>query len=179
MCSNEGTKLLFSWSHKVSLFQWRICGERYLVVVHPVVFLKYRILRYRVACVIIAWLLTLLVSKGATGGGIKFNVGIFTAVLYSTCSAVSSYWGCWCRSGPGDGGKEREGETEEGGKLMEKRASPSIQIILLTLLLNYTFLWAPWIALWPLLLLISACWLVLHSTSSSSAELGKLPCIWG
>ncbi|XP_058613450.1 C-C chemokine receptor type 5-like [Onychostoma macrolepis] len=37
------------------LFQCLMCVEHYLAVVHPVTFLKYKPLRYRVICSVIAW----------------------------------------------------------------------------------------------------------------------------
>ena len=39
------------------VFQCCICVERFLAVVHPVLFLKYKPLRYRVACSALAWVL--------------------------------------------------------------------------------------------------------------------------
>ncbi|XP_026052452.1 chemokine XC receptor 1-like [Carassius auratus] len=39
------------------LFQCLICVERYLAVVHPVTFLKYKPLRYRVICCAAAWII--------------------------------------------------------------------------------------------------------------------------
>ncbi len=41
------------------LFQCLICVERYLAVVHPVIFLKYKPLRYRVICCTMVWIITL------------------------------------------------------------------------------------------------------------------------
>ncbi|XP_056301835.1 C-C chemokine receptor type 8-like [Danio aesculapii] len=41
------------------LFQCLMCVERYLAVVHPVTFLKYKPLRYRVICCAVAWIITL------------------------------------------------------------------------------------------------------------------------
>ncbi|XP_052393917.1 uracil nucleotide/cysteinyl leukotriene receptor-like [Carassius gibelio] len=41
------------------LFQCLICVERYLAVVHPVIFLKYKPLRYRVIGCTLAWILIL------------------------------------------------------------------------------------------------------------------------
>ncbi|XP_056301826.1 C-C chemokine receptor type 8-like [Danio aesculapii] len=40
------------------LFQCLMCVERYLAVVHPVTFLKYKPLRYRVICCAVAWMIT-------------------------------------------------------------------------------------------------------------------------
>ncbi len=42
-----------------ALFQCLICVERYLAVVHPVIFLKYKPLRYRVICCTVAWIICL------------------------------------------------------------------------------------------------------------------------
>ncbi len=41
------------------LFQCPICVECYLAVVHPVTFLKYKPLRYRVICCTVAWIIIL------------------------------------------------------------------------------------------------------------------------
>ncbi len=40
------------------LFQCLMCAERYLAVVHPVTFLKFRPLRYRVICSTAVWIIT-------------------------------------------------------------------------------------------------------------------------
>ncbi len=42
-----------------ALFQCLICVERYQAVVHPVTFLKYKPLRYRVICCTVAWIIIL------------------------------------------------------------------------------------------------------------------------
>ncbi|XP_043072443.1 C-C chemokine receptor type 2-like [Puntigrus tetrazona] len=42
-----------------SLFQSLICVERYLAVVHPITFLKFKPLRYRVICSVVCWIITL------------------------------------------------------------------------------------------------------------------------
>ncbi|XP_042578918.1 hydroxycarboxylic acid receptor 2-like [Cyprinus carpio] len=39
------------------LFQCLMCVERYLAVIHPVTFLKYKPLRYRVICCTVAWII--------------------------------------------------------------------------------------------------------------------------
>ncbi|XP_067231458.1 C-C chemokine receptor type 8-like [Chanodichthys erythropterus] len=41
------------------LFQCLMCVERYLAVVHPVTFLKYKPLRYKMICCTVAWIITL------------------------------------------------------------------------------------------------------------------------
>ncbi|XP_060882721.1 proteinase-activated receptor 3-like [Labrus mixtus] len=42
------------------LFQCCICVEYYVAVIHPVVFLRFKPLRYRVACCCVVWLIILL-----------------------------------------------------------------------------------------------------------------------
>ncbi|XP_067231471.1 lysophosphatidic acid receptor 4-like [Chanodichthys erythropterus] len=49
------------------LFQCLICVERYLAVVHPVTFLKYKPLRYRVICCTVAWIIILGTSANRQG----------------------------------------------------------------------------------------------------------------
>uniref|UniRef100_A0AAV2LS46 G-protein coupled receptors family 1 profile domain-containing protein n=1 Tax=Knipowitschia caucasica TaxID=637954 RepID=A0AAV2LS46_KNICA len=38
-----------------TLFQWHLCTDRYLAVVHPIMFIRYRQVRYRVACLVPLW----------------------------------------------------------------------------------------------------------------------------
>ncbi|XP_066503134.1 P2Y purinoceptor 8-like [Hoplias malabaricus] len=51
------------------VFQCCVCVERYVAVVHPVAFLKYKPLRYRLACCVLTWL------------GM-FAVGVWCSVTY-------------------------------------------------------------------------------------------------
>ncbi len=55
-----------------SLFQSLICVERYLAMVHPVIFLKYKPLRYRVICSVIVWL------AGFVSGGFSIMTWLFS-----------------------------------------------------------------------------------------------------
>ena len=41
------------------LFQGCICVERYLAVVHPLIFLRYKLLRYKIICCCVVWFITL------------------------------------------------------------------------------------------------------------------------
>lgn len=44
------------------LFQTLVCVERYVAVVHPVVFLKCRVLRYKITCSTVVWIIVLTLS---------------------------------------------------------------------------------------------------------------------
>ncbi|KAI4894601.1 hypothetical protein NFI96_000712 [Prochilodus magdalenae] len=49
-----------------SMFQCCVCLERYLAVVHPVTFLRFKPLRYRLACLSLAWIYVLTFSTVIT-----------------------------------------------------------------------------------------------------------------
>ncbi len=99
------------------LFQCLMCVECYLAVVHPVIFLKYKPLRYRVICCTAVWILTL---------GSCFCC-MFTMVLFYNyvCFFFLQFFlflsiQLFCLvavlralklSGPGERGRERNGEN--------------------------------------------------------------------
>ncbi|XP_056114210.1 uracil nucleotide/cysteinyl leukotriene receptor-like [Rhinichthys klamathensis goyatoka] len=96
------------------LFQCLICVERYLAVVHPVTFLKYKPLRYRVICCTVAWIITLgcclcciytisLLYIYVCFYSIQFL--LFLSIQLFCCMAVL---GALKQSGPGERGRERE-----------------------------------------------------------------------
>ena len=116
------------------LFQTCICLERYLAVVHPVVFLRYKPVKYRLACCGMVWVIVL-------GYGSISSIGsFFDQLLYASCALIMVTFGVMlfcCLSvlralkhpGPGEG--ERGGEGGKGGKAMKTRAFKILLIILL------------------------------------------------
>ncbi len=95
------------------LFQCLICVERYLAVVHPVTFLKYKPLRYRVICCTVAWTITLwsclfclYLSQTPSVLFVQFLLVIFIQLfcLVTVLRALK-------QSGPGERGREREEEN--------------------------------------------------------------------
>ncbi len=105
------------------LFQSLICVERYLAVVHPVTFLKYKPLRYRVICCTAAWIITL-------GSCVcsMFTLDLFYVYtyLYSLQYLLFISFQLFClvavlralkQSGPGERGRERGEENH-----MKRRA---------------------------------------------------------
>ena len=95
------------------LFQACICLERYLAVVHPVVFLRYKPLRYRLACCVLVWMVVFLACLYCSFDNKGTYFLVFTLVLYPILMSMHLF--C-CVSvlralkhpGPGEG--EREGE---------------------------------------------------------------------
>ncbi|XP_067231457.1 chemokine XC receptor 1-like [Chanodichthys erythropterus] len=120
------------------LFQCLMCVERYLAVVHPVTFLKYKPLRYRVICCTVAWVITL-------GSCVYcvFTVGLFYMYIwfYLIQSLLFLSIQLFClvavlralkQSRPGERCREREEEN-----LMKRRAFLLIVITTVSVIIFY------------------------------------------
>ncbi len=105
------------------LFQCLMCVERYLAVVHPVTFLKYKPLRYRVICCTVAWIITLCSCLGC-----MFTLGFLYVYVcfFSLQYLLFISFQLFClvavlralkQSGPGERGRERKEENH-----MKRRA---------------------------------------------------------
>ena len=121
------------------LFQTCICLERYLAVVHPVVYIRYKPLKYRLVC-------SALVYMVQTVYGLAFFVIedqiLFNILLTKYIFLVSLNVFCCLsvlralkRSGPGEG-------ERKGGSDVKMRAFKIIILNLVTMILTYF----PWIA---------------------------------
>ncbi len=102
------------WSSSVSVSD--LCVERYLAVVHPVTFLKYKPLRYRVICFTAVWIITLgsclfcFLSKNCTYlWFMSIHLLIVFFIQMFCCLAVLR---ALKQSGPGER-KEREKKTTQ------------------------------------------------------------------
>ncbi len=133
------------------LFQCLICVERYLAVVHPVIFLKYKPLRYRVICCTAVWIITLgscftlvtismvtllLSSMKAYTQLISIQFLPFLSIQLFCLVAVLR---ALKQSGPGERGRERKEENH-----MKRRAFYLILITTVTLFimfLPFIFTW--------------------------------------
>nr|XP_055035555.1 C5a anaphylatoxin chemotactic receptor 1-like [Misgurnus anguillicaudatus] len=114
------------------LFQCLICVERYLAVVHPVTFLKYKPLRYKAICCTFAWLLCFgsclvsyftLTSFNIVAHAWFFSI-VFIVLLFIQLFCLVAVLRALKQSGPGERGREREEENH-----MKRRA---FHIILIT-----------------------------------------------
>ncbi|XP_057215751.1 hydroxycarboxylic acid receptor 2-like [Triplophysa rosa] len=122
------------------LFECLMCVERYLAVVHPVTFLKFKPLRYRVIFAAAAWIISLGSciacrflggSQNFTGHSWFFSVQflVFLSIQLSCCLAVLR---ALKRSGPGERGREREEENH-----MKRRAFHLILITTVNMIIIY------------------------------------------
>ncbi len=118
------------------LFQCLMCVERYLAVVHPVTFLKYKPLRYRVICCTVVWIIGLGVCFFCLfilGSSPKLLCG-FHSLQFLLLSSSSVVLSCGCSQSseavrPGERGRER------GGKSSKERAFKIIVILTVTMLI--------------------------------------------
>ncbi|KAA0719816.1 hypothetical protein E1301_Tti011757 [Triplophysa tibetana] len=113
------------------LFQCLMCVERYLAVIHPVTFLKYKPLRYRLICSAAAWIITLVSCSCCMFCIISLKYALFVE-FYSVQFSVFISIQLFCclavlralkQSGPGERGREREEENT-----MKRRAFYIISI---------------------------------------------------
>nr|XP_055035759.1 C-C chemokine receptor type 8-like [Misgurnus anguillicaudatus] len=122
------------------LFQCLICVERYLAVVHPVTFLKYKPLRYKVICCTAAWIIGLgsclcriFISaiQDSVGQAWFFSIQffLFLSIQLFCCVAVLR---ALKQSGPGERGREREEENH-----MKRRAFHLILITTVSTVIIY------------------------------------------
>ncbi len=129
------------------LFQCLICVERYLAVVHPVIFLKYKPLRYRVICCTAVWIITLGSCFISMVTLLLSNMNAYTQLIsIQFLPFLSIQLFCLVavlralkQSGPGERGRERREENN-----MKRRAFYLILITTVTLFimfLPFIFTW--------------------------------------
>ncbi|XP_056587676.1 somatostatin receptor type 5-like [Triplophysa dalaica] len=122
------------------LFQCLICVERYLAVVYPVTFLKYKLIRYRVIFAAAAWIMSLgsclfcmfiAVLQVFVGHSWFLSVQflVFLSIQLFCCLAVLR---ALKQSGPGERGREREEENH-----MKRKAFHLILITTVSMVIAY------------------------------------------
>ncbi|XP_042634382.1 C-C chemokine receptor type 8-like [Cyprinus carpio] len=122
------------------LFQCLISVERYLAVVHPVTFLKFKPLRYRVICCIVAWIINLgsclvcmhnLASKNIHAHAWFLTVQL-TLVISIQLFCLVAVLRALKQSGPGERGRERKEKNP-----MKRKALYLILITTVTMIILY------------------------------------------
>ncbi len=123
------------------LFQSLICVERYLAVVHPVIFLKFKPLRYRVICCTVVWIITLASCLCLMFSSFLNNFIWFTGLfpiqfllfLFIQLFCLVAVLRALKQSGPGERGRERRSEENH----MKRRAFYLILIITVCLCISF------------------------------------------
>ncbi|XP_051575322.1 uncharacterized protein LOC127453140 [Myxocyprinus asiaticus] len=117
------------------LFQTFFCVERYLAVVHPLVYLRYiKALKIKLPFVGMVWLIILIFGWVIVDSYPKmpnwFYIGLCLAMLVVciTCSAMI----LWVLKKPRPGDREKEGSYQ-----LKRKAFVAITVILITLLFGY------------------------------------------
>ncbi|XP_067280810.1 chemokine XC receptor 1-like [Pseudorasbora parva] len=122
------------------LFQCLMCVERYLAVVHPVTFLKYKPLRYRVICCTAAWIIILVSCAVCLTTLMLINIKAHT-LFFSLQFLLFLSIQLFClvavlralkQSGPGERGRERKEENH-----MKRRAFYLILITTVNMVVTY------------------------------------------
>ncbi len=154
------------------LFQCLMCAECYLAVVHPVTFLKYKPLRYRVICFTAVWIITLgsclfcFLSKNCTYlWFMSIHLLIVFFIQMFCCLAVLR---ALKQSGPGERRREREIKNHTKRRAfylilittmnMATMYLPCTIVGLITVLTRQNI---P--ALWYIIFCFVLCWLILFS----------------
>ncbi|XP_052443608.1 C-C chemokine receptor type 8-like [Carassius gibelio] len=121
------------------LFQCLICVERYLAVVHPVTFLKYKPLRYRVICCIATWIIILgyclsclFIIPSHTIVYLWFLSVQFSLFFSVQLFCLVAVLRALKHSGPGERARERGEENH-----MKRRAFYLILITTVTMVITY------------------------------------------
>lgn len=124
--------------HSQPVFQCCVCVERYVAVVHPITYLKYKPLRYRAAGLGVVWLSAgLLALGGQMIGNLFLLLGILLTVMCVEMFCSLSILVVLKRSGPGDARESKESERERSN-LVKKRAFIIVSLLQVKLLVNYS-----------------------------------------
>ncbi|XP_034544656.1 G-protein coupled receptor 35-like [Notolabrus celidotus] len=121
-----------------ALFQCHICVDRYMAVVHPLLFIRYKKIRYRGACLAAVWLLVLLFGLSSRFMPMDTDL-VTTGLSFLLAPALSIELFCSLsilrilkRFGPGD----KKACEKKGGSKQKMRAMKIICLALAMLIVN-------------------------------------------
>ncbi len=131
---------LSGFNSTARFFQCLMCVERYLAVVHPVIFLKYKPLRYKVACSTVIWIMIIACCVFCLEHVHPCDIRLFKS-LYLIHFIIFLGINLFCclavlralkKPGPGDIGRHRDKENH-----IKRRAFFLILINTVTLVITY------------------------------------------
>lgn len=117
-------------------FQSNVCVERYFAVVHPVLYLRYKPLRYRMSFCCIVWLETIplglveMLMCSVSPVPVGINVTLFVSVFIVSSFCCLSILRALKQPSPGEG-------EREGSNLIKKRAFNIVLIFVVILFFGY------------------------------------------
>lgn len=113
------------------LFQFGMCLERYVAVVHPVTYLKYKVMRYKLISLLLTWMMTLMMTTISNNFS-HSNLLLVVLILVVSIQTFFSFsiLKVLKRSRPGDGKRQQENEAK-------KRAFIIVVVNQVKLLINY------------------------------------------
>ncbi len=131
------------------LFQCLICVERYLAVIHPVTFLKYKPIRYKIVCSVVVWLLGvgsclfslfILLSNNiiAFTWFVLLQFFLFLFIQLFCCLAVLRGLK---RSGPGERKKEEENDMKRKAFYLILITTVTMVIIYAPFIISHSVFW--------------------------------------
>ncbi len=131
---------LSGFNSTARFFQCLMCVERYLAVVHPVIFLKYKPLRYKVACSTVTWIMIIACCVFSLEHVHPCDIRLYKC-LYLVHFIMFLGINLFCclavlralkKPGPGDIGRHRDKENH-----IKRRAFFLILITSVTLVITY------------------------------------------
>ncbi|KAL2088335.1 hypothetical protein ACEWY4_015234 [Coilia grayii] len=117
------------------LFQTCICAERYLAVLHPVLFLKYKPLRYRLSSSGVGWLIVLgccVASMLVRNTMFYFYMSLYMILISLKLLCCLVIRRALRNPAPGEGRADREGASRA-----KVRAFKVITVIMVSTVVNY------------------------------------------
>lgn len=162
-----------------------ICVECYLATVKPVVFLRFKPLRYKLFLSGIVWFLTLVSCFGSAF--VAFVFPPTSVVLVAMCCAVQIYC-CVCtllilkQPGPGEGIRQEQGMNSKKQKAFRTILVTTVSVILAYFPLMILIILNFFVEVKMLIVVLNLCYIFTFFSGFAHSFLflqrsGKLPCI--